>query len=390
MKLLFPDDARAWLRRRYANQRRQWIAGQGSWPLALTLGDPVERSVVEDAGLIRAWIDGWSGWQGPGDVVWEERRWPRLGAQQLPLRLVLRSSAEVAQVVGDTANFMLARDRYEAFAQRWSVLRGSGVLVRNTELLAEYTEPDFACLLALIDWFEQHPRSDLYLRQLPIAGMDTKWIDARRRGLVSELIRAIRGETCDADFYELCGLRRIPARLRMRVLCPRLRQQLAGLGDVEVPLEELAALHLQPSCILIVENLETGIALPELSGCVAFMKLGMGVSVLGQLPWLRDRPTLYWGDIDTHGYAILDRARAVLPRARSVLMDEATLLALRNLCVQEAEPHRDVDLPRLTPAERTVFDGLLAHRWGHALRLEQERIPWAVVMPVLRGALAAT
>lgn len=386
-KLLFPDDARSWLRRRYENQRRPWIAGEGSWPLVLTLGEPVERSVAEDATLIRAWIDAWSDWKGPGQVGWEERRWPRLGAQQLPLRLVLESALDVAHAVGDAAGFALARVRYQLLAERWSVLRGAGVLVRNAELLAEYTEPDFARLVALIQWFEQNPKSDLYVRQLPVLGIHTKWIDTRRRRLVSELTAAIRGEPGGGDFHEVCGLRCPPNRLRMRVLCPLLRQQLGGLGDVEAPLQELAALALKPRCVLIVENLETGIALPALSGCVVFMKLGMGVSMLGQVPWLRDRPSLYWGDIDTHGYVILDRARVALPLARSVLMDEATLCAHRELCVLETEPHRDVDLPRLTDAERAIFDGLRTHRWGHALRLEQERIPWTVVVPALLGAL---
>jgi hypothetical protein len=388
MKLLFPDDARAWLQRRYSNQRRQWIAGQSSWPLTLALGEPNERRVVEDATLIRTWIEAWRQWQGPGDVAWEERRWPRVGVQQLPARLVLQSPLDVAHVLGEAAMFMLAHGRYEAIAQRWSVLRDSSALARNAGLLAEYTEPDFERLIALIDWIEQNPRSDLYLRQLPIPGMHTKWIDAGRRGVISELIGALRGEAGGADFHELCGLRRAPVRLRMRVLCSRLRNQLGGLGDVEAPLEELAALTLQPSCVVIVENLETGIALPQLSGCVAFMKLGMGVSLLGQLTWLRDLPALYWGDIDTHGYAILDRARVALPLTRSVLMDEATLLAHRDLCVREAVPHPDVSLPRLTLAERAVFEGLRAHRWGHALRLEQERIPWTAVLPVLHAATA--
>lgn len=34
----------------------------------------------------------------------------------------------------------------------------------------------------------------------------------------------------------------------------------------------------------------------------------------------------YWGDLDTHGSAILDRLRAWLPQTRSFLMDRETLL----------------------------------------------------------------
>jgi len=390
IRLLFPDDARSWLRRRYERQHRSWIAGTGSWPLAVSLGEPTERQVVEDAALIRSWVDAWSAWRDPEQLHWEERRWPRLGSQQLPARLRLESGADVARVVGESARWQLAGERYDGLVQRWSTLAGSPALIRNLDLLADYAAPDFERLLALILWLEQNPRSGHYLRQLPIAGMDTKWIDGRRRGLVSELFRAIRGEGEGDDFHELCGLRQAPHRIRMRVLCQRLRRQVGGLGDIEAPIEELAALDLQPERIVIVENLETGIALPQHAGCVAFMKLGTGVSVLAELPWLRDRPALYWGDIDTHGFAILDRARSALPLARSVLMDETTLLAHRAWWVEEAEPHRDADLPHLTGAERAVFDRLRANLWGQAVRLEQERIPWPAAISTLREALEAS
>jgi hypothetical protein len=343
--------------------------------------------VVEDAGLVRSWIDAWRAWNDQAQLHWEERRWPRLGAQQLPLRLSLQSGAELACVIGESGRWQLARERYDALAQRWSVLGSTAALARNVDILAGYTPRNFELLLTLIAWLEQNPRSGHYLRQLPIAGMDTKWIDSSRRSLVSELLRAIRGEGGADEFHELCGLRRPPHRIRMRVLCERLRRQLGGLGDIEAPIEELAVLNLKPERIVIVENLETGIALPDHPGCVAFMKLGMGVSVLGELHWLRDRPALYWGDIDTHGFVILDRARAALPLARSVLMDETTLLAHRAWWVEEKDPHKEADLQRLTGAERAVFDRLRANLWGQAVRLEQERIPWLVATSTLREEL---
>jgi hypothetical protein len=37
---------------------------------------------------------------------------------------------------------------------------------------------------------------------------------------------------------------------------------------------------------------------------------------------------LYWGDLDTHGFAILDELRAHCPHAESLLMNRATFLEL--------------------------------------------------------------
>jgi hypothetical protein len=74
--------------------------------------------------------------------------------------------------------------------------------------------------------------------------------------------------------------------------------------------------------------------------------------------------------------AILDRLRGYLPRARSLLMDEPTLLDHRALWSRESNPARGLGLPRLDDAERAIYDGLCGDRWGPAVRLEQERIGW--------------
>ena len=384
MKLLFPDDARSWLRQRYERQRHEWLSSAGSWPLSLTLGDPTEKQVAQDTALIRAWSEAWGAWTPDTEVQWEARRWPRMGEQRIPARLHLADAERVAELAADLPRHQRRQQRYERAAQTWSALQPAASWKRHLETITDYTEDDCDRLFELILWLEQHPRSDYFIRQLPIAGIDTKWIDSKRRALVSDLLQLIRGTPAAEDFHATCGLRRPPHRLRMRILCPELRRKLGGLGDIEAPLDELANLDLRPARILIVENLETGLALPDMPGCVSFMKLGLGVGVLAQLRWLQDSQADYWGDMDTHGFACLDRARAVLPGLRSILMDEATLLAHRAFWVREAEPYRGPELQLLTAAERQVFEGLRDDVWGPRVRLEQERIPWLYALRELQ------
>ena len=238
----------------------------------------------------------------------------------------------------------------------------------------------------MLYWLDRNPSSGRHLRQLPIEGLDTKWIE-KRRGLVTDLLHALRANEGERDFHALCGLRRPPHRLRVGLLCPTLRRAAGGLRDVEAPADELAALAIAPASALIVENLETGLALPDIPGCVALMKLGNAVGVLGALPWLAGARTVYWGDIDTHGFAILDRARAVLPGLRSVLMDESTLLAHQALWGHEPVQHPDAALPNLTEAERAMCIGLRTHAWGPKVRLEQERVRWEPAVAALLEAL---
>ncbi len=44
-------------------------------------------------------------------------------------------------------------------------------------------------------------------------------------------------------------------------------------------------------------------------GTIGVLKLDNAVSLVGNVAWAINSRCLYWGDIDTHGFAILDRAR---------------------------------------------------------------------------------
>jgi hypothetical protein len=62
---------------------------------------------------------------------------------------------------------------------------------------------------------------------------------------------------------------------------------------------------------------------------------------LGRVPWIRDAPQVtYAGDLDTHGFAILNTLRASVPQTRSLLMDRETLLAHRDRWGFESSPTR--------------------------------------------------
>lgn len=106
------------------------------------------------------------------------------------------------------------------------------------------------------------------------------------------------------------------------------------------------------------------------------MALMIYQDVLARLPWVMRASCTYWGDLDTHGFAILSRARSYLRKLKSLLMDETTLLSHRDLWGQEDNQHPSAELPLLTAAEQWVYQGLKQQRWGTNVRLEQERITW--------------
>jgi hypothetical protein len=147
-----------------------------------------------------------------------------------------------------------------------------------------------------------------------------------------------------------------------------------------VPAEEFARLELPVARVFITENRINGLAMPACAGSLVIFGLGYGIDRLADIPWLASCRLWYWGDIDTHGFGILNRLRKALPHARSMLMDRETLLAHRHLWVSEPAEHRYVGEPdRLTPQERELYESLRDDRFGERVRLEQERVGYGFV-----------
>ena len=391
MKL--PDDVRQFLARRFQSKHREWLigdAGENQWPLEVPLGIPTEQAALRQVDGVRAWVGAWQGWQAntvqtSGTLYWCERRWKALGVQRLPEKLALGGPEEVAMWIGESARWERAQSRYRTLTARWPVL--AQPLPRYFDVLADYSDADFHRLAEMLDWIANHRQSDLYPRQLPVSGLDSKWLDGRK-GLLTDLVAAIQEDSSsELDFYQRCGLKAPPLLVRMRVLDQALRARVGGVGDITAPVEDLAGLNLPVSHVFIVENLQTGLAMSDMPGAVVFMRLGYNVDVLARFPWLACAKCIYWGDLDTHGFAILHRARSYIPELQSVLMDEDTLLRHKALWVDESAQHPATELTLLTEQEQQLYRDLKQQRWGQNVRLEQERIDWAAAWSSLQRSI---
>lgn len=386
-KLLSPEDVLDRLARRYANSQQSWLAGEGEWPLCISLGQPTERDYAADAAGVRAWVESWSRWSGDAVLEWETRKWASLGTQRLPYQILVESPAAVTGLLGagPEARWRRATGRY-AEMRRLPGLAGRVELTRLFDVLADYEPADFARLVDGLTWFFANPASGYYLRQVPIEGLDTKWLE-KRTGLIIGLLALMQGVEPALDIYEACGLTRMPYRIRIKVLCPEMRAQVGGLCDLEAPIEDVAKLPLKPNAVLVVENQQNGVALPDMPGVVAFMRMGNAVGALRSIPWLSGTPAVYWGDLDTHGLAILAVARRALPQVRSVLMDVETLLTHRALWGTEPVQHSGSDISSLTDDEKALFATLRNDGLAPKVRLEQERLSWPEALAAVRGAL---
>lgn len=389
----FPDDVQKELKRRFKNRHRVWLEASGEpdqlddsgWPLEVNLGIPTENQALKQVEGVRAWVVAWQFWNGVGSLSWGERRWRKLGTQPVPEKLLLSGPGEVAQWIGEADRWDRAQQRYKHLIGRWPQL--SDKLPRYFAILADYSEGDYRRLIDMVAWIEKNPASNLYPRQLPVTGLDSKWLE-KRKGLLADLVDVVRGRTtAEGDFYGRCGLKAPPQLIRLRILDESLRQRVGSLNDISAPWEQLAELDFPVNKVFIVENLQTGLAFDDLPGSVVIMQLGYGVDVLGLLPWVAKANSVYWGDLDTHGFAILNRARSHLPGLKSVLMDEETLRSHQDLWVEEKDQHAADTLPLLTDTEQALYQAIKCNTWGQNVRLEQERIAWDVAWKSLKQAV---
>ncbi len=238
-------------------------------------------------------------------------------------------------------------------------------------------------LLDVVDWFIAHPRPDIYIRQIDLPDIDSKFIEQHTTQLTVLLDALLPPSAieCEANkFEQRYGLRYDQHLIRFRLLDPAIT--LSGLTDLTLPLADFCRLELDVDCVYVTENKVNGLAFPAAPKSMVIFSLGYGIGSLAQADWLKTKRIVYWGDLDTHGFAILSRFREIFPHVESMLMDSATLAANRSLCVTEASPVKEIPAC-LTDTERATCAALLSPE-GIALRLEQERIPFGQIAACLR------
>lgn len=367
------------------------VTGELLFPLRLRLRRPSAREIVERFGDVGDWVRALNAAsraaRGFGfELEREEVRSRVHGANTLPVAVIVPTEADALRLIRQSA----AADRFQSLAdatlRRYPALRDW--LARDPLTVLDHAA-HWGEVLAVLDWFTAHPRPGLYPRQLDIPGVDTKFIETHR-ALLSDLLDLVLPEAAidraavgARAFNERYGLRSERPFVRFRLLDPALYLQ--GLSDLSLPPEQFAALRLPLRRVFITENRTNGLAFPDCPGSMVVFGLGYGLERLAEVGWLRRVEVHYWGDIDTHGFGILNRLRANLPEARSFLMNRATLQAHRALWGREPADRRYTgDTSRLTADECALFEDLLADRCGDRVRLEQERIGYGWLETALR------
>ena len=362
--------------------------GGGTFPRRLALKRPTSAETRDSFEGVRAWSASLRSVEHVR-LIMRESRHRVLGTNALPHEAWVDSVEAAAAMIGKRQDVAAFQELLGLVAERQPSLVE---WLARKPLKAMELRHDWSRLLGIVEWLQAHPRPGIYVRQMDVAGVDTKFV-GKHRGVLQELLdlalppRAIdsfqKGATGFAGRY---GFKPKPERVRFRILDKECA--LLPWGDAEdgqeltLGIKTFSALDMPIRRVIITENEVNYLALPPLRRTVAIFGAGYGFETLGQAKWLTRCRLYYWGDIDTHGFAILDQLRGHFGSAESMLMDVRTFLRFKSLWVSEHNPTQR-RLSRLSPAEGELYDELRTDKYGPSLRLEQERIGFTWVRDAL-------
>lgn len=369
------------------------------FPLRLRLEAPASVDLSERFDDARAWAGALQAAAASGKrrgyrVVLRDVKHRVIGANRVPSEVWLDTLADAIELIGRQRE---ARRFAELFEQTRAAQPELLAWLQQRSLRGLELAPVWPLLLDVVAWIRSHPRPGVYLRQVEVAGVHTKFIEEHRAVLAELLDLCLSAQAIDtrfsgaSGFVQRYGFRDKPARVRFRLLDARQAWPAAGADqDVTLSMDAFSRLDAAASRIFITENEINFLAFPGVSDSLLIFGAGYALPMLARAGWLQEKAIHYWGDIDTHGFAILDGLRAIFPRAESFLMDHATLLAHQALWADEPEPTQR-DLPRLTQEERALYDDLRWKRLGgeRQIRLEQERIGFGWVERALERTCRA-
>lgn len=246
-------------------------------------------------------------------------------------------------------------------------------LIDNLENFEHLSDDEIHQLLQLLPQLKYGMGQGLYLRNLAISGVDTKFIEQHFK-----LIELLLNYLYENKIYQCGGLlvwlncQEKPSDwLLIKPLCQKTQSNLANLPILRLNSQTLLGYELPSNNILVVENEQSCLALTHIPNTIAVAGGGKNVNWL-KAEWLKHKKVYYWGDIDSDGLFILSLARQYCPHMIALMMDKNTVLIHQHLMVNDSGLINEVPL-FLTADEKALF---IALKNGEFMgnRLEQERL----------------
>jgi hypothetical protein len=348
------------------------MLGDRPFPLVMGLKPPTGKQAIDDLTHFREFVKQWQAIEATTQLKWIELNFRRLGRQQVPHSLIFDRMEQLINFLGEDA-----RQRQQKWATNMSPLLDFNqatfpAMVKHLQTIETMAGADVKVLPTLLPQLKPGLGQGMYLRALPLVGVDTKFVE-QHMGLIEDLLDCLfeGGVSGAGGLMAWLGCNENPKGwLMVRPLCPITQEKLAGLPLFKLSIDQLRTYPLPALNILVVENIDSGLGLVQLPQTIAVIGGGKNVAWM-DAQWLKDKNVGYWGDLDTYGLACLADARQKLPTVQPIMMDLATLKAFEHRMVEEPTPLKNRP-DGLTPAESVLFEQLKGGAFENT-RLEQER-----------------
>lgn len=396
------------LKRRLTHSRNDWAlrAALDDTPLpgippeepsiAFPLKPPSEAFALAHPDEVHHWVHEWHGHVTEHPELELETRvfhWRSFGRQELPSRVTVRGEANIVRLCGRSlegkdflrrrAAFKELLDCVDPRCRYEDVLRCFRTCV--TRAPEGFGRSDFRTLSQVVSWLANHDVSGQYVREIPVPGIDSKWVEMLSSS-IRALLPVVFPDRVDADnpmpeLLDFFGLKAKPSMVTLRflddTLMPPWPRHLSMRRDECATAWEVTDI---PRTVIIVENEMSFLALPPIPHTIAIWGHGYSAAGIATLPWLQHvSRVIYWGDVDEDGLRILSQVRAVVPTCVSIAMDAQTLRTWSHLVVKSGRQHSPAGgelPPHLTPEEHSAWEQVTTE----GLRLEQERLAWPWVL----------
>ncbi len=372
--MISPAEIRTKAQRLYPQAVAAWLSGdeaeQYPWriPANLKLSD-VHSENVRDVQSLRLSAKEAIGYG--YCVEWQSRKSRKHGENDFfPKAVTIDSRDDLLKLIGKQSEFKSLERKVNKIRARLPELEVW--LHQAWQRLIDLDSIDD--LISVVEYLMRNSRPDCFARELPLA-VPTKLIQNHRPLLTEWLDRLLPDEAIDCScdpkhFEQRYGFRYFRKHILTRILDVQLQSELRLLpSELSLPPQEIARLPIANVRAIIVENQVTLLTLPPVERGIAFFGMGMGITQLFHIDWLRRTPILYWGDLDVQGFQILAILRRHYPSASSILMDMQTIRAFEHLAT-DGTGHLPETPSELSESEAEAFWYLQSNN----LRIEQEHI----------------
>lgn len=357
------------------------------FPKRLIFKTPTGKALSQEFESVRTWVSEIkkvSGFR----IEYSQIRHRIIGENSVPSEAWIDSLDLAAELLGKKKILNEFSQLYSMTMERLPLL--ANWMTRNPlKLLTLASEwqrlTDFVCWRK-----EQQNAPDIYLRQVPIAGIDSKFIEQNRAVLIQLLDESLLPDQIDTEysgvkfFAQRYGFRAKPERIRFRLLDEQFSLFPAQKNDIfdqdiTLTIHDFYALwgnklfRSKIEKVFITENEINFLTFPKQANSLVIFGAGYGFASWSQITWLHSVKIYYWGDIDTHGFAILNQLREKFPATKSILMDEAIFKRYRPYWGNESKQENRT-LNNLNEPEQSMYQRLIANEYGDKLRQEQEQI----------------